>query len=697
MKRLSRKAKILMSSVVVTAFAASTCFMPLSCAAVTGTPIIQFISEVQNMTLEERQWIKDEILKDLSKQTTNTEIQAKRGMFKAHFPSIQITNTDLDAALNAFADIANDIKVKAEKHLVSEKQNIPYTAGSFDAIKAKIQNNVGSLDNFIAFCNLLQDVTGWKSLFTDVDAIQGTIKPSSTITANDVGGQESLDQLNDIVASIAGLPGLDFLNVNTVLVVYTDILNNTGTLQERISFEKFLYNYGSQNGKHLYDGANSPKSNGGSDSGNIDSVDTTKKPAAQESTPTVQISEEGQSTVIELTSTVTAGENGVASFSQTQVQTILEKIAEVSKNKETAEEKKEDKVEAKIVIAVEADEQTLKSSVNIPANIVEAAKTNKIDIIEVSTPVATIMVPPSVISSTKFDTINIETKIINNDKELTAQQKATVGDSLVYDFNITSISNNISTKISNFTSDVQIAIPYTLKEDDNADKITVYFINDEGQLENMQGVYDPDTKTVRFSTRHFSKYLIKFNNVTFNDISKYAWAKNQIEYMAAKGVITGKADGVFEPGANITRAEFSALLVRMFKLPESNQCITCKFSDTSANAWYASPVMSAVEAGLVTGYENGTFRPNDKISRQDMAVMISRALEKYKGLEVVQDLDQNLDFSDNNIMANYSKPSIATIVKYGIVKGNPDKTFKPASNLTRAEAAIVINNVFKLK
>ena len=400
-------------------------------------------------------------------------------------------------------------------------------------------------------------------------------------------------------------------------------------------------------------------------------------------------------TIVGSTLTFSADENGKVQLTSDQVASMISKIENLAKQEKASQTENAGNVMSKIVISVTSTETT-RASVSIPKKVVDSASANGIDGIEVTSPVASLNIPAQVIANVQADSIDVNVKVIA-DGDLTAEQKAAASGSIVFDFSIVATIGNTSTRINDFGADIEVSIPYTLKENENPNAITVYYLADSGQVENMQGSYDPKTKTIKFKTNHFSKYLIKANGVKFNDIDNYSWAKAQIESMAAKGIISGKKEGSYSPSDNITRAEFAALLVRAFRINDDAAASGTQFSDVKSDDWYASIVQKAVKAGLVTGYEDGTFRPDDNISRQDMAVMLARALKEYKGVSVPTDVNQYLKFGDQVSISEYARESIAVASKYGVVKGNRDNVFLPRNNLTRAEAAVVIYNSFFLE
>lgn len=180
------------------------------------------------------------------------------------------------------------------------------------------------------------------------------------------------------------------------------------------------------------------------------------------------------------------------------------------------------------------------------------------------------------------------------------------------------------------------------------------------------------------------------SNVTFKDVPNDMWAKSFIDDITKNGVAIPITNNEFLPDTNITRAEFSALLVQALKL---NSDGTNTFTDVKPGEWYEKYVIAAVKAGLIQGLGDGTFKPNDNLSRQDMAVIMSRAMKIAKGIETETDGKNYLTFNDNGAIESYAQKAIATAVKYGVLSGKPGKIFDPVNSVTRAEAAKVISKI----
>lgn len=145
------------------------------------------------------------------------------------------------------------------------------------------------------------------------------------------------------------------------------------------------------------------------------------------------------------------------------------------------------------------------------------------------------------------------------------------------------------------------------------------------------GTFKPDRNMTRAEvTTMFARLLTEkmaadqtYSN-TFSDVAKSHWAANYIGYMQQFGIITGYADGSFRPDASVTRAEFAAIASRFERLTEG----TKSFSDVPSSHWAAKYINFAATRGWVNGYADGTFRPNNSITRAEVAAVTCRLLER---------------------------------------------------------------------
>ncbi len=172
----------------------------------------------------------------------------------------------------------------------------------------------------------------------------------------------------------------------------------------------------------------------------------------------------------------------------------------------------------------------------------------------------------------------------------------------------------------------------------------------------------------------------------FKDLEDFGWANESIAYLYEKDILKGTGEGVFDPRGNITRAQFMALIFRSVNLNGESNDFT--FKDVNKDDWYYDSVLSAYSNGILLGYEDRTFRPNNSITRQDMAVILYRIF-KEKGIKIVNSNQINR-FIDSNLISNYAMDAINTVYDMGIIKGFDDGRYSPDTNLTRAEAAVII-------
>ncbi|MEC0208390.1 glycerophosphodiester phosphodiesterase family protein [Paenibacillus ehimensis] len=218
-------------------------------------------------------------------------------------------------------------------------------------------------------------------------------------------------------------------------------------------------------------------------------------------------------------------------------------------------------------------------------------------------------------------------------------------------------------------------------------------------------LYDPDTKRVRFVPTLFETrngqtaatlkrsgngtYAIIEMNKSFADMANH-WAQADVELLANKLVVEGVSDNRFEGDRPITRSEFAALLVRALGLGP----VTAQggFSDVAAGAWYAEDVAAAAAAGLISGYEDGSFRPDRQIKREEQAAMLIRAMS-YAGLEIQVSQEKQSEvlapFKDAGSLG-WAKAEVAAAIHAGLMNGMTVETLEADGLATRAQSAVML-------
>jgi len=180
---------------------------------------------------------------------------------------------------------------------------------------------------------------------------------------------------------------------------------------------------------------------------------------------------------------------------------------------------------------------------------------------------------------------------------------------------------------------------------------------------------------------------------TFLDILGFEWAKEAIESLFAFGIIKGKSETRFDPSGFVTRAEFAAMLSRMLELiptVEDND-----FDDIQDSDWFYDDLRAAAENDIISGYGNGAFKPHQKVTREEMATMISRVLKAREIDDLSDEEIENLlsGYEDKELLENWSKKGSALATKLGIIEGYDEdgkKNFKAKRFATRAEAVVML-------
>jgi hypothetical protein len=310
-----------------------------------------------------------------------------------------------------------------------------------------------------------------------------------------------------------------------------------------------------------------------------------------------------------------------------------------------------------------------------------------VDEVKVSTPTASFEIDKNSFSQDLAGTVKVSADDVSV-TDLTAAQRAQVpSNAKVIDLNA-SVGDE---KVSTFKKPVTISLPYELKANENPEKLSVYLLKDDGTIEAVPAKY-VDGQVV-FKRKGFSLYFVEGKNVTFDDLTSTEWARSAVEYLAAKGITSGTSDTTFSPLAKITRAEFLTMLMKIAQL--NGDVSALPFDDVDAADWYATSVAAAFDNDIVSGTSSVTFSPNASITRQDMAVMISKVMlsDGY----VAANASEVEAFGDASDIATYAVTSVALASREGIVNGTPDGTFNPTANATRAEAAAMLYNLFSLE
>ncbi|NIK78687.1 hypothetical protein FHS15_003833 [Paenibacillus castaneae] len=316
--------------------------------------------------------------------------------------------------------------------------------------------------------------------------------------------------------------------------------------------------------------------------------------------------------------------------------------------------------------------------------------------ITVTSPIATITLPVGAIDIHTLEQQlgSSAWKLVVTMTELPEQQQQAVAKSIqsskgtiigkVIEFMVFAEVDGRKVEVTNFNG---IYTPHTVLLDTAVDGryATVVRIENDGTFTFVPAVFNG--KEVTFYSPSNSRYAILEMNKSFGDLQGH-WAKEDIERLASKWIVFGTSDAEYMPDRNITRAEFTSLIMRALGFsPESS---LSSFQDVSANAWYAGTIEKAVVLGLVKGGTDGNFRPNDVITREEIAIILNKAMS-IAGKPLAQGTTTSLAaFTDSDQIAGWAKQEVADAVNSGLLLGMPNGQLQPKESATRAQAAAVI-------
>ncbi|WP_042169385.1 S-layer homology domain-containing protein [Paenibacillus gorillae] len=265
----------------------------------------------------------------------------------------------------------------------------------------------------------------------------------------------------------------------------------------------------------------------------------------------------------------------------------------------------------------------------------------------------------------------------------------------VIDYKVTAEANGQTLEVRDFGGSYLIRTIKLDGEKTNRNLVAVQYIPANGTIVFVPAQLEtgPDGKVEAIlNVPHNSLYtVVDVQARKFVDLNGY-WAKADVEHLASKLLVNGVAADRFGPMGSITRAEFTALLIRGLGLSVKESEGGARFADVPASAWYASAVEAAVASGLVSGIDDDSFAPNDPITREQMAVVIDRALT-FTGHGSIGDGQEGgglAAFTDRDSISSWAKGAVVRVSEAGIMKGFEDGRFAPTEYATRAQAAVML-------
>ncbi|THF73766.1 cadherin-like beta sandwich domain-containing protein [Cohnella fermenti] len=292
--------------------------------------------------------------------------------------------------------------------------------------------------------------------------------------------------------------------------------------------------------------------------------------------------------------------------------------------------------------------------------------------------------------------VKVDIRLVGEDESQSiAKQAAASGAAVIgtpVEFTITYTYNGRTIEADRFSEYVQRSI--ALPEGTAASQITTGVrIAEDGTLQHIP------TVVTRVGDREFavmnsftnSVYTLISNKATFPDIAG-KWSQDAIENLASRKILAGQGDGTFAPTRGVTRAEFAAMIVRALGLPTQADG---SFSDVKTKDWYASSVASAKAYGLINGYTDGTFRPQQTITRAEAVAILNKAWVLV-GKSAISESDSALTLEkvvDQADIPTWSRAAIGSALQLGLLTGYVDGSVKPLRTVTREETAAMLQNL----
>lgn len=250
------------------------------------------------------------------------------------------------------------------------------------------------------------------------------------------------------------------------------------------------------------------------------------------------------------------------------------------------------------------------------------------------------------------------------------------------------------------------------KRADKGDTIKITVEPEEGYEIDKIKAFDEDDEEIKLTEKADNKFTFKMpasdvdvevsfkekenkeedkHVMPFIDVPANIWYRNAVQYVYENGIMSGTSDITFSPDMATTRGMIVTILYRLEGMPKTGTANG--FTDVPVGAYYEDAVAWASANNIVSGYGNGLFGPEDKVTREQMAVIIYN-YHKAMGKDVSNIEGMRIyEFTDYESISDWAVTAVRYCLNAGIFNGNADGTLNPKGNVTRAELAVIINNL----
>ena len=335
-------------------------------------------------------------------------------------------------------------------------------------------------------------------------------------------------------------------------------------------------------------------------------------------------------------------------------------------------------------------------TVNLPKTTQEQVIGNKISSVQlvIDRPDLTIGIDLAAVTEinrqAKADVQLSATRMDNS--KLSGDAKAAIGNRPAYDLKALYGSGKFVTDFGK--GSVIVEIPYTLQKGELAENVYAVYVDEKGKVAYLaDSSYDVKRGTVVFSTGHFSTYGVACKS-SFNltDIDGH-WAKDDILFVANRGLMTGTSATTFSPKGSMTRGMFVTALGRLANA-DISAYKKSSFTDVKADAYYMGYIEWGVKNNILVGIGGGKFNPDGLVTREQMAVITDRYATAI-GFKLPEVHTQNV-FADNSKIGAWAAPSVKRIQTAGIIQGKSKNLYDPQGTATRAEVSAVLRRFVEL-
>jgi hypothetical protein len=227
------------------------------------------------------------------------------------------------------------------------------------------------------------------------------------------------------------------------------------------------------------------------------------------------------------------------------------------------------------------------------------------------------------------------------------------------------------------------------KAPDSYENLRAVHVNTDGSYSTVPHYVSEDHSKLVITTNNPDNLLITSRVASNFTDTKGLYSEQEVEDLFNYVITTGTTATTYSPYQDITRSQFAAMIARALELKPKG---AYAFKD-GANQWYAKDVQALYEAGIITGYGDGTFGGGDKLTRQQAAAMIERML-RYMGVDTK--VTENVDLADLNKVLDYAKPAVQFLAQHDILNHGEDVAFNPYNHLNRAQMAKMLMRSLRL-